>query len=124
MSTSSNQSLVSQAVAEIHLGRAEEAEAALKQALGKDPKDAEAIVNSLVLEIIAGKDAKQLKAYVVFFAPGGSKMLTSYFVVTSKARLLITTSCKTSKRSPHCSTKRLRNTRLKWRLHNTQTKEK
>ncbi|CZT11133.1 probable coatomer epsilon subunit [Rhynchosporium agropyri] len=68
-STSSNQSLISQAVAEIHLGRLEEAEAALKQALAKDPKDTEAIANSIVLEIIAGKDAKQLKADLQSTAP-------------------------------------------------------
>ncbi|KAH6712698.1 coatomer epsilon subunit-domain-containing protein [Leptodontidium sp. 2 PMI_412] len=68
-STSANQSLVSQAVAEIHLGRLEEAEAALKQALAKDPKDTEAIANSIVLEIIAGKDTKQLKADLQTSAP-------------------------------------------------------
>jgi coatomer protein complex subunit epsilon len=51
---------VSQAVAEIHLGRLEEAEAALQQALSKDPQNADAIANSLVLNIIAGKDAKEL----------------------------------------------------------------
>ncbi|TVY81028.1 Coatomer subunit epsilon-1 [Lachnellula suecica] len=56
--TSSSQSLVSQAVAEIHLGRLEEAEAALQQALAKDPKNAEIIANTAVLNIIAGKDAK------------------------------------------------------------------
>ncbi|TVY56364.1 Coatomer subunit epsilon-1 [Lachnellula cervina] len=59
-STSSIQSLVSQAVAEIHLGRLEEAEAALQQALAKDPKSAEVIANSVVLNIIAGKDATEL----------------------------------------------------------------
>ncbi|PVH89136.1 hypothetical protein DL98DRAFT_647717 [Cadophora sp. DSE1049] len=68
-STSANQSLISQAVAEIHLGRLEEAEAALKQALAKDPKDTEAIANSIVLEIIAGKDPKQLKADLQSTAP-------------------------------------------------------
>ncbi|KAG4417197.1 hypothetical protein IFR04_009646 [Cadophora malorum] len=68
-STSANQSLISQAVAEIHLGRLEEAEAALKQALAKDPKDTEAIANSIVLEIIAGKDPKQLKADLQSRAP-------------------------------------------------------
>ena len=62
--TSSIQSLVSQAVAEIHLGRLEEAEAALQQALAKDPKSAEVIANSAVLNIIAGKDAKELIRFV------------------------------------------------------------
>jgi len=58
--TRSTQSMVSQAVAEIHLGRLEEAEAALQQALAKDPESAEAIANSIVLNVIAGKDATEL----------------------------------------------------------------
>lgn len=57
--TSSVYSLVSQAVAELHLGRTEEAQAALDQALKKDPKFAEAIANQLVLTVILGKDAKE-----------------------------------------------------------------
>ncbi|CZR53373.1 related to coatomer epsilon subunit [Phialocephala subalpina] len=68
-STSSTRSLVSQAVAEIHLGRLEEAEAALQQALAKDPKNAEGIVNSLVLNVIAGKDAAQLTSELQSVAP-------------------------------------------------------
>ncbi|KAE8440681.1 hypothetical protein EG329_006818 [Mollisiaceae sp. DMI_Dod_QoI] len=68
-STSSIQSLVSQAVAEIHLGRLEEAEAALQQALSKDPKYTEAIANSIVLNVIAGKDAKQLTSQLQSVAP-------------------------------------------------------
>ena len=64
--TSSIQSLISQAVAEIHLGRLDEAEAALKQAIAKDPKNAEAISNSIVLNVIQGKDTTQLKRYVSF----------------------------------------------------------
>lgn len=36
--------LISQAIAEIHLGRYEEAEAALKQAIEKDPENASAIL--------------------------------------------------------------------------------
>lgn len=58
-STSSAQSLISQAVAEIHLGRLEEAEAALQQVLAKDPKNADAIANSIVLDVIAGKDVAE-----------------------------------------------------------------
>ncbi|KAH8687998.1 coatomer epsilon subunit-domain-containing protein [Tricladium varicosporioides] len=58
--TSSTQSLVSQAVAEIHLGRLEEAEAALEQALAKEPKSAHIIANSIVLNVISGKDTKDL----------------------------------------------------------------
>ena len=59
-STSSTKSMVSQAVAEIHLGRLEEAEAALQQALIKDPDNAESIANSIVLNVIGGKNADEL----------------------------------------------------------------
>ncbi|KAG9245172.1 coatomer epsilon subunit-domain-containing protein [Calycina marina] len=69
VSTSSSQSLVSQAVAEIHLGRLEEAEAALQQALTKDPENAEIIVNSIVLNVIAGKDASEYTRYVFHTDP-------------------------------------------------------
>ncbi|KAK0643099.1 coatomer epsilon subunit-domain-containing protein [Cercophora newfieldiana] len=57
--TSSVRSLVSQAVAELHLGRTEEAEQALEQALKKEPEFAEAIANLLVLSVITGKDATE-----------------------------------------------------------------
>ena len=50
---------VCQSVAEIHLGRLPEAEAALQQALQKDPNDIEAISNSIVLNILSGKDASE-----------------------------------------------------------------
>lgn len=59
--TSSVRSLVSQAVAELHLGRTEEAEAALKEALKKEPGYGAAIANLLVLKVIAGEDAHELK---------------------------------------------------------------
>jgi coatomer protein complex subunit epsilon len=55
-STSATKSLVGQAVAEIHLGRLPEAEAALQQAMQKDPSDAEAIINTIVLSVLSGKD--------------------------------------------------------------------
>jgi len=58
--TSSIWSLVSQAVCELHLGRTEEAQAALEQALKKEPEYAEAIANLLVLTVISGKDPKEL----------------------------------------------------------------
>ncbi|KAL9117843.1 MAG: hypothetical protein Q9187_005613, partial [Circinaria calcarea] len=58
-STSATKSLIGQAVAEIHLGRLPEAEAALQQAMQKDPNDAEAIANSIVLDTLAGKDTKE-----------------------------------------------------------------
>jgi len=59
--TSSVRSLVSQAVAELHLGRTEEAEQALEQALKKEPGYADAIVNLLVLSVVTGKDARERK---------------------------------------------------------------
>ncbi|KAF9882390.1 coatomer epsilon subunit [Colletotrichum karsti] len=57
--TSSIATLVSQAVAELHLGRTEEAQAALDQALSKNSNYAEAIANLLVLTVISGKDPKE-----------------------------------------------------------------
>ena len=54
---------MSQAVAEIHLGRLEEAEAALQQALVKEPQNAEVIANIIVLKVIAGNDPKELTRY-------------------------------------------------------------
>lgn len=60
-STSSVRSLVSQAVAELHLGRTDEAQAALDQAMKKDPQFAEAIANLLVLTVITGNDPTELR---------------------------------------------------------------
>lgn len=62
-STSSIQTLVSQAVCELHLGRLEEAQAALKQAIEKDPSYVEAIANTLVLKVISGEDSTELTGY-------------------------------------------------------------
>ncbi|WZH43672.1 coatomer epsilon subunit-domain-containing protein [Fusarium acuminatum] len=59
-STSSVRSLVSQAVCELHLGRTEEAQAALDQALEKDTNNADAIANLLVLSIISGSQSEEL----------------------------------------------------------------
>ncbi|KAK4225350.1 coatomer epsilon subunit-domain-containing protein [Podospora fimiseda] len=56
--TSSVRTLVSQAVAELHLGRTEEAQAALEQVLKKEPSYAEAIANLLVLSVITGSKQK------------------------------------------------------------------
>ncbi|KAJ4422679.1 hypothetical protein N0V82_002683 [Gnomoniopsis sp. IMI 355080] len=58
-STSSVQTLVAQAVSELHLGRTEEAQAALEQATQKDLSYVEAIANALVLQVIIGKDPKE-----------------------------------------------------------------
>ncbi|KAL1842641.1 hypothetical protein VTJ49DRAFT_4552 [Mycothermus thermophilus] len=60
--TSSVRSLVAQAVAELHLGRTEEAQAALDQALKKEPGYAEAIANLLVLSVITGNGVDELTA--------------------------------------------------------------
>lgn len=51
---------MSQAVAELHLGRTEEAQAALEQAMKKEPDYAEAIANLLVLTVITGRDPKEV----------------------------------------------------------------
>lgn len=60
VSTSATKSLISQAVAELHLGRYDEAEAALQQALEKEPNNANAIANMIVLSTLAGKQDESL----------------------------------------------------------------
>ncbi|KAG5945487.1 hypothetical protein E4U60_005203 [Claviceps pazoutovae] len=57
--TASIRSLVSQAVCELHLGRLEEAQAALEEALNKDGQNADAIANMLVLQVVSGRDDSQ-----------------------------------------------------------------
>ncbi|KAL7896592.1 coatomer subunit epsilon [Trichoderma sp. SZMC 28014] len=59
-STFSVPSLIAQAVCEIHLGRLEEAQSALQQAVEKDPKNAEGIANLLVLNSISGNNTEEL----------------------------------------------------------------
>lgn len=61
--TSSIRSLVAQAVCELHLGRVEEAQSALEQALKKEPSSVDAIANTLVLTVVSGADPKQLTEY-------------------------------------------------------------
>ncbi|KAJ5578310.1 uncharacterized protein N7459_007274 [Penicillium hispanicum] len=61
-STSAPLSIVGQAVAELHLGRLPEAEAALTAALEKYPTDAELIANSIVLNVLAGKPSADLES--------------------------------------------------------------
>ncbi|KAI0842459.1 coatomer epsilon subunit-domain-containing protein [Hypoxylon sp. FL0890] len=68
-STSSIISLVSQAVCELHLGRVEEAQGALEQAIQKQPEYAEAIANLLVLTVIIGKDPSELTSSLKKTAP-------------------------------------------------------
>ncbi|KAK5950470.1 hypothetical protein OHC33_008413 [Knufia fluminis] len=53
--TQSATALVAQAVAELHLGRHEEAESALNQALESESADVQAIANALVLQYVTGK---------------------------------------------------------------------
>lgn len=67
--TSSIVSLVSQAVSELHLGRIEEAQAALESAVEKEPKFAEAIANLLVLTVVTGKEPTELTASLKAVAP-------------------------------------------------------
>ncbi|KAI1200320.1 coatomer epsilon subunit-domain-containing protein [Nemania serpens] len=67
--TSSIVSLVSQAVCELHLGRVEEAQTALEQALQKQQGHADAIANLLILTIITGKDATELTSSLRKAAP-------------------------------------------------------
>lgn len=62
--TASIRSLVAQAVCELHLGRLEEAQTALEQALKKNPQDVDAIANMLVLQVVAGRDDSQYVEYV------------------------------------------------------------
>ncbi|KAI1136179.1 coatomer epsilon subunit-domain-containing protein [Hypoxylon sp. FL0543] len=68
-STSSIISLVSQAVCELHLGRVEEAQSALEQAIQKQPDYTEAIANLLVLTVIIGKDPSELTSSLKKAAP-------------------------------------------------------
>lgn len=57
-------SIVGQAVAELHLGRLPEAEAALTAALEKYPEDVELTANTIVLNVLTGKDTTELTSYV------------------------------------------------------------
>ncbi|OJJ49940.1 hypothetical protein ASPZODRAFT_58178 [Penicilliopsis zonata CBS 506.65] len=61
-STSAPLSIVGQAVAEIHLGRLPEAEAALSAALAQYPDDVQIIANTIVLNVLAGKPSDELEA--------------------------------------------------------------
>lgn len=60
-SSASASSLVAQAVSELHMGRTEEAEAALNQALELEPNNANAVANKLVLDTIVGKDTSEAR---------------------------------------------------------------
>jgi coatomer subunit epsilon len=69
--TQSVQSLVGQAVAELHLGRLPEAEAALQQARDLDANNAEVLVNTVVLDTVLGKveEAKAAKEKLAKIQP-------------------------------------------------------
>ncbi|KIH87998.1 hypothetical protein SPBR_07623 [Sporothrix brasiliensis 5110] len=57
--SSSARTLVAQAVSELHLGRTEEAQAALEQAVKAAPESADAVANLLVLAVLTGKDTTE-----------------------------------------------------------------
>lgn len=62
--TTSPTALIGQAVAEIHLGRVEEAELALQQAMEQENADVEAIANSIVLASVLGKKSDVVRDLV------------------------------------------------------------
>lgn len=61
--------MAGQAVAELHLGRLPEAEAALSAALQKYPDNAELIANTIVLNVLTAKDTAELTLYVPLCSP-------------------------------------------------------
>ncbi|CAI7633143.1 unnamed protein product [Penicillium bialowiezense] len=71
-STAAPLSIVGQAVAEIHLGRLPEAEAAITAALEKYPTDVELIANSIVLNVLAGKPSEELESRLQQLEPAHS----------------------------------------------------
>ena len=110
--TSSVRSLVSQAVAELHLGRTEEAEAALKEAMKKEPGYAESIANLLVLSVVTGKDTKELTRYVPFMLLVNN---ADSWTASCKRLTPSTPSCWTWRRRVNCLTRRLPSTRPRLR---------
>ncbi|KAJ9642194.1 hypothetical protein H2204_002563 [Knufia peltigerae] len=56
--------LVGQAVAELHLGRLEEAEVALQQAVNSEGADVQAIANSIVLASVMGRKDEVVKGLI------------------------------------------------------------
>ena len=72
---SGTKSLVCQAVAELHLGRLPEAEAALEQALQRDSDDIEAIANNIVLSVVSGKGGGEKEAELRSKAPEHAMLL-------------------------------------------------
>ncbi|KAL9129422.1 MAG: hypothetical protein Q9217_002127 [Psora testacea] len=72
---SGTKSLVCQAVAELHLGRLPEAEAALEQAIQRDSEDIAAIANYVVSRVVSGKGAGEKQAELESKAPEHSMLL-------------------------------------------------
>lgn len=69
---SSSQGLLSQAIAEVHLGRFEEAESALQQALAQFPDNADVLANCAVLAGLSGKDnSEYLQCVTMHSLPRG-----------------------------------------------------
>ena len=68
---SSSHGLLSQAIAEIHLGRFEEAESALQQALTQFPDNADVLANCAVLAGLSGKDNSEYLQCVIQIPPYG-----------------------------------------------------
>jgi len=60
-SSQSATSLIAQAVSELHMGRTEEAETALDQALELEPENETALANKFVLDTVAGRDATEAR---------------------------------------------------------------
>lgn len=61
-SSTSATSLVAQSVSELHMGRLEEAETALNQALALEPDNSAAVANKIVLDTIAGRSTAETTA--------------------------------------------------------------
>lgn len=61
-SSTSASSLVAQAVSELHMGRTEEAEAALNRAAEMEAANPEVWANKMVLDTMAGRDAAEARA--------------------------------------------------------------
>ncbi|KAL4743319.1 coatomer epsilon subunit-domain-containing protein [Aspergillus similis] len=68
-STSAPLSIIGQAVAEIHLGRLPEAEAAISAALERYPNEAGLIANSIVLNVLIGKPTEDLEKRLQLVEP-------------------------------------------------------
>lgn len=66
-------SIVGQAVAELHLGRLPEAEAALSAAIEKYPDDAQLIANTIVLNVLSGKNTEELISYETLSSLSGEQ---------------------------------------------------